>query len=76
VGRGFNGTATAATAAAAARKKYFVPSMFDIAVWSEHRICVTAAKLTVTYSDDATVRISYLATWCLVRAMLKVKVTL
>ena len=57
-------------------KKYFVPSMLDIAVWSEHRIRVTAAKLTVAYSDDATVRISYLVTWCPVRAMVKVKVTL
>jgi hypothetical protein len=57
-------------------KKYFVPSMFSVAVWSEHRICVTAAKLTVAYSDDATVRISYLVVCCLMRAMIEVKVTL
>ena len=57
-------------------KKYFVPSMFDGAVWSEHGICVTAVKLTVACSDDATVRISYLVMYCLVRTMVKVKVTL
>ena len=56
-------------------KKYFVPSMFGCAVWSELRICVTAAKLTVACSIDAAVRIVYVVMCCLVRAVVKVEVT-
>jgi len=37
---------------------------------------VLLQKLSVAFSDDATVRIRYLVTWCLARAMVKVKVTL
>ena len=57
-------------------KKYFVPGMFDVAVCSEHRISFTAAKLTVAYCDDSTVRISYLVMCSPVRAMVKVRITL